>query len=65
MFIRAVFIFLKYFAWIGYPLYVFNLYSKLNSGDLLWQYWLSALVSVAGIFLIIREVESKVFKGGD
>jgi hypothetical protein len=60
----ALFTAAKFFVWGACPIYLFQLYSGLEPSPDLWKFWLSALFSVIGVFLLVRLIEKHLKKGG-
>ena len=64
MIIRLAFVLAKYFVYVGYPLHVFALYRDMAESSNLWKYWLTAIISVAGAYLLVMALEKFLHRKG-
>lgn len=57
MIIKLIFLFLKAFMYVAYPAYTYHLYVRLDAQGNLVQLWISAILSVIGVFFLIQKLE--------
>lgn len=60
--IRMTSTFIKYFVYVGYPLFVINLLKKTEIPGPVWEIWLVLILSVAGCFALVRMCEEFLIK---
>jgi hypothetical protein len=55
--IKIIFLFSRAFIYVAYPAYTFNLYIRLDAQGNMGQLWISAILSVIGVYFLIQRLE--------
>jgi hypothetical protein len=57
MIIKLIFLFARAFIYVAYPAYTFKLYASVDAPGGMVQLWISAVLSVIGVYLLIQKLE--------